>query len=228
MPDIVNVFPLSVYRDTLSTDPAWREQMVQTVLEMGSQPLRKSQGLSWTGDVNGFEFLHRDPRFVDLFGLFTKHMTAYLEFLAVDPAKLHLFYTRSWATISHGGERIKSHSHKQSHISLVYYLKKPQDSGGISFLDRDAPNQFAPHLFREEMVKFGILKEIQQFNAHAISLEPGEDDVLIFPSKALHETMPSKSREPRVSIAVDIVATLKDSTGLEYMLPDPDQWTPVG
>lgn len=227
MPDIVNVFPLSVYRDALGSDPGSREEMVQAILAMGGQTLRKSQGLSWTGDVNGFEFLHRDERFEALFAKFSSHLNAYLEFLAVDPGKLHLFFTRSWATISYGGERIKSHSHKQSHISLVYYLRKPKDSGGISFLDRDAPNQFAPHLFREEMVKFGILKEIQQFNAHAISLDPGEDDVLIFPSKALHETMPSKTSEPRISIAVDIVATLKDSTGLEYMLPDPVQWTPV-
>jgi hypothetical protein len=115
--------------------------------------------------------------------------------------------------------------HRLSHISLVYYLKKPANSGGIRFIDADAPNQFAPYLFREEMLEQGVVKQPALFNTKMITLQPKEDDVWIFPSMVEHATEPNLSNEPRVSIAVDIVSTVKDSDVLEFMLPDLDRWS---
>ena len=91
-----------------------------------------------------------------------------------------------------------------SHISLVYYLKKPANSGGLRFIDADAPNQFAPYLFREEMLAQGVVKQPALFNTKMITLQPKEDDVWIFPSMTEHATEPNLSDEPRISIAVDI------------------------
>lgn len=225
MPDIVNAFPLSIYRSPLTIDPLIRARMVETVLEMSRTRPRKSEGSSWTGDVNGFGFLHQDPRFVDLFAAFPEHLNQYLRFLKLDPDQLHLYYTRSWATIAQGQERINPHRHRQSHISVVYYLSKPEQSGGIAFFDPEAPNQFAPHLFREETLRHGIVKEPAIFNTQAVNLEPKEGEVLIFPSMTQHATEPNLSDKPRMSIAVDIVTTVKESGLLEFMLPDLDKWT---
>jgi uncharacterized protein (TIGR02466 family) len=225
MADIVNAFPLSIYRNTLAIDPQVKAAMVETVLAMGRTPSRKAKGRTWTGDINGFGFLHQDHRFAELFGAFPGHLRQYLNFLQIDPDKLHLYYTRSWATVSQGRESIAPHRHRLSHISLVYYLKKPENSGGIRFIDADAPNQFAPYLFREEMLEQGVVKKPTLANTRAITLQPKEDDVWIFPSMVEHATEPNLSPEPRLSIAIDIVTTIKDSDTLEFMLPDLDRWT---
>lgn len=225
MANILNVFPLSIYRGTVALDPAARSRMIEAVLEMGRTQPRKVTGATWTGDINGFAFLHQDPRFDELFAGFSDHLRRYLDHLDIDRDKLCLYYTRSWATISQGKEFIAPHKHRQSHLSLVYYLKKPAGSGAISFSNSDAPNQFAPYLFREEAVQHGIIKEPTIFNTQAVNVDAGEGDVLIFPSTTTHSTAPNLSEQPRLSIAVDIVTTVRDSQLLEFLLPDLDKWT---
>jgi uncharacterized protein (TIGR02466 family) len=227
MADIVNAFPLSIYRNTLAIDPAVKARLIELALEMGrAQPLRP-QGRSWTGDTHGYGFLHQDHRFAELFAGFPGHLRQYLNFLKIDPEKVRLYYTRSWATVSQGRENIAPHRHRMAHISLVYYLKKPENSGGLRFMDAEAPNQFAPSLFREEMLQQRVVKEVTLVNTPMVTLQPKEDDVWIFPAQTEHATEPNLSDEPRISIAVDIVTTIKDSEVLEFMLPDLDRWTPA-
>jgi len=77
------------------------------------------------------------------------------------------------------------------------------------------------------MLECGLLKEIQQLNARRIYLNPSQDDVLIFPSKTIHAIVANNSTEPRISIAVDIMATVKESAGLEFVLPSLETWKSV-
>lgn len=82
-----------------------------------------------------------------------------------------------------------------------------------------------PHLFREEMLRHGVVKKAGVVNTQATNLEPKESEVLIFPSMTDHATEPNLGDEPRLSIAVDIVTTVRESGLLEFMLPDLDKWT---
>ena len=225
MAEVVNFFPLSIFREPLPLDPGLKAQLVEEILAMERSGSSSKPGWSWTGDVKGFEFLHRNPHFQPLFARFAAPLKAYLETLGVDSDKLEAHATRAWGTVSRRGEQIHAHSHKQSHISLVYYLQKPAGSCGISFLNYDAPNEFAPRLFDDSMVKAEILRERQQLNAVRVNLNPEEGDLLIFPSKTMHGIVPSNADEERISIAVDVVVTTKDSKGLEYLLPNQSTWT---
>lgn len=227
MPKIINAFPLTVFHDSVTIAPDYRAELRDVILEMGGQKIQQTPRSSWTGDTNGHEFLHNDPRFAKLFARFAEPLARYLEMLRIDRDKITLYYTRSWGTISVGGQATQPHNHIQAHLSLVYYLQKPADSSGISFIENDVPNQFAPNLFHESMLQAGVLKEIQQLNARTINLNPGQDDLLIFPSKAIHAIAPNSSATPRISIAVDILATVKESRGLEYVLPNLDTWKAV-
>lgn len=225
MADIVNAFPLSIYRNTLAIDPQIKARLIGIALEMGSARPERTQGRSWTGDVHGYGFLHQDHRFAELFAEFPGHLRQYLNFLKIDPSKLRLYFTRSWATVSQGRENIAPHRHRLAHLSLVYYPKLPANGGGLSFIDEDAPNQFVPYLFREEMLQQRVIKEPGAFNTKIVTLQPKEDDVWIFPSNTMHATEPNLSDEPRISVAADIVATVRDAEALEHMLPDLDRWT---
>ena len=224
MPQTVNLFPLTIFRESLAIDADQRAALVNAVLEMSNDATNKIPGTSWTGDVNGYESLHNDPRFATLFEKFAGPIQMYVETLGVDSDKIDVYYTRAWATVSRQDERIHAHDHKQSHISLVYYLQKPEGSSGIAFVNDYAPNEFAPNLFHEEMARFKVLRKSQELNAASVKLNPSEGDVIIFPSKAVHAIVPNRSAEPRISIAVDIVVTLRESDGLEYLLPNLRTW----
>ncbi len=227
MPDIVNAFPLSIYRSPMALDPQARAGMIDAIFEMGGRESQKAEGITWTGDVNGHGFLHRDPRFRAAFESFSEHLAAYLESLKVDGGQLRLYYTRAWATISRSREQIRPHRHLQSHISLVYYLLKPERSGGITFIDWDAPNQFAPQLFRPENQRHRLFTDLNIGNAQSLTVGPREGDVLIFPASTHHATEPNLSPEPRLSISVDVLATARNPDALNFLLPDPERWTPA-
>ena len=55
------------------------------------------------------------------------------------------------------------------------------------------------------MVQHGVVRETQLFNSQKIYIEPQQDDVLIFPSRALHEVPPNRGSGVRISLACDIV-----------------------
>ena len=228
VPNVINAFPLTIYQDAVVVEPAARDRMVDVILAMEPQTIQQTPGSSWTGDTNGHEFLHNEEAFRPLFESFRGPIVRYLETLRLNPGKLRLYYTRSWGTVSRDREAVRPHSHAQAHLSLVYYLKKPPGSSGITFMDNDVPNQFAPNLFNESMLDSGVLTEIQHLNAQRIYLDPSEGDVLLFPSKTVHAVTPNRGGEPRISIAADLVATVGDSRGLEYVLPDLGTWRAVG
>ena len=112
----------------------------------------------------------------------------------------------------------------QSQISLVYYLKKPKNSGALAFFDDDPPNQFAGNLFSVLMVEHGIVKTQEVFNVKSALLESEEDGVVIFPSKTRHGTQPNETENVRISKSADIVVTLKDRVTVEYLMPSIGEW----
>ncbi len=225
MPKLLHLFPLTVFQSSVTPEPDERQQMVQAIMEMSQTRIaQKKPGIMWTGDLNGYGLLHNDPRFARLFARFTQPLQDYLQVLSIDASRLKLHFTRSWGTMSRQGDSTQAHSHMQSHLSLVYYLLKPADSSGISFLNKTPPNQFAPNLFHPAVAGSGLVREPTPFNTQKVNLEPQQDDVLIFPSNVLHEIPQNPSGSTRISIACDIVATVTDSSGLEYLLPDPASW----
>jgi uncharacterized protein (TIGR02466 family) len=229
MAKLMHFFPLTIFQTAVKVDEAERQRMVEAIIEMSRERVAQLQpGVAWTGDLNGHELLHNDPRFAKLFASFAQPLHEYLEVFKIDQKRMRLYFTRSWGTVFRRGDSTQAHDHKQSHISLVYYLNKPGDSSGIGFIDKEAANQFAPNIFGPSMARAGILREMNQLNTQKVYVEPQQDEVLIFPSRTLHEIPRSQSEVPRISIACDIVATVVDSTGLEYMLPDPIHWKAVG
>ena len=138
---------------------------------------------------------------------------------------MNFYFQRSWATVSHEGQRIFEHAHLQSHISFAYYLQKAADAGGIYFSVTEHPNELAQGLFTIQKSEDGILAPgIWDRTVNRKYLEPVEDEIIIFPSKTLHSTAPNMTATPRISISADVVLTLKDSGGHETLMPPVNRW----
>lgn len=146
MATILNCFPLTVYKDRLGLDPAYRRQIGEAVIDAYRTGPKAgvSKTSAWTGDRNGREFLHLDPAMAPMFKAVHSRMVDYLRALKIDPSKLDLHYTRSWGTVSEPGQSIRRHRHNQSHISVVYYPVKDAGTGNLVFHLPDPLNEFSP------------------------------------------------------------------------------------
>ena len=147
---IHNLFPLSIFQDQIQMSIDEKNNLINEIIKMKdtSQNLGSiGKSESWTGDTQGFEYLHKNKVFDKLFDEIKKKIILYLNFLKVDQEQIDIFMQRSWATISNNKEVIRKHQHLQSHISFAYYLKKNSQDANFVLFDEYKRNEFIPGLF---------------------------------------------------------------------------------
>lgn len=104
----------------------------------------------------------------------------------------------SWANLHTKNQVTGEHSHcdgsEKSHISAVYYFKKPPKSGNIEFRDPlEYIHSLTPrHLYNDEITS----------KAHT-EIEADEFDLILFPSWLKHRTQLNNSSEDRVAISMN-------------------------
>tara|TARA_Y100001935_G_scaffold239538_1_gene227313 strand:+ start:57 stop:749 length:693 start_codon:yes stop_codon:yes gene_type:complete len=225
---VLNLFPLSIIQDKISIDQIFKKTMteeIETMLLNSKNKDFKGPQDSWTGDTQGFEYLYKNKKFDLLFKQIKIKLINYLNHLGINENKIDLYMTRSWATISNDRERIKQHKHQQSHISFAYYLKKDAEDSNIVFFEEYFRNEIIPGLFTSPTLrKAGVIGKVNLFNAPSVDIKVEEDDIVIFPSKALHGTQVNQSNKQRISISGDVVCVAKDSELLENMMPPLEKW----
>ena len=228
MQKIFNFFPLTVYKSSILLSEKEKEEMISEIrlMEKKSKNIDyKSSSKAWTGDTQGFEYLHNNPKFENLFIQINKCIIEYLENLSINHKKLDLYFQRSWATISKNKEHIDNHSHDQSHISIAYYLSKKKDDSKIMFFDSNKQNEFIPQLFdSRSLAKGNLFNKRDILNSSKVVFDTKEDEVLVFPSKTIHGTEQGKSNSERISISADVVFVAKDSSTLEHLVPPIKNW----
>jgi len=225
-PEIFDLFPLSVFKDKILLQPNEKQEILEYIFDMEkkTENLDKRKYDAWLGDTKGHEFLLKNPKMHHLAILIGEKIKAYTEMLSIENKKIDFFYQRSWATITRKQERIHVHSHDQSNISFAYYPLKPENSGNISFLVEPPQNEIASGLLHQEKKDIGLLKNFNKRNAPTVDIHINEDDIVIFPSKTKHATIPNPTNDPRISISGDVTIMLKDSFGHERLMPHYNNW----
>ena len=150
---ISNIFPLSIYHNKIILDDAERKILVDEISSLYQKSDKvNSKNRSWTGDVNGYEFLFENKKFKKISSLIAKNIYNYLEELAINKNLVDLYFQRSWATITSEKQNINWHTHSQSNISFAYYLLKPPKSGSIIFKSDDPPNAISKNIFSADKI----------------------------------------------------------------------------
>tara|TARA_E500000331_G_scaffold352717_1_gene401888 strand:- start:645 stop:1343 length:699 start_codon:yes stop_codon:yes gene_type:complete len=228
---IFKFFPLLVYRSNIFLPEKEKNILIEEIRNMkqNSKNLREQSNFdAWTGDVRGYELLHKNQKFNKLFVEIKKKIIEYLNELSIDMKQIDIYVQRSWGTISNKKENISPHAHLQSHISFAYYLKKNPDDAKIVFYDKEKPNEILPGLFDSKSIKRKkIIKEINLNNAPSVYVDANEGDILIFPSKTIHGTDPLADNNERISLSADISLVSKDSKLLEHILPPLENWKKI-
>jgi len=228
MSQIINLFPLSIYKSLVGLELKERKRLAELVLIMEKESLKnlsKKHNHSWLGDTNGYENLHHNSQFNKLFDLVIFNIKKYIELLNVNSDQFNIYIQRSWATISRGKEFIPPHKHHQSHLSFAYYLKKNKNDSKISFHDTAAQNEFIPLLFSSRSVeKKNIIKKRDLLSSPIVQISGEEDEIIIFPSKSRHSTQIEIENDERISISADISLLIKNSSEVEHLTPPIENW----
>ena len=231
MSQIFNFFPLSVLKSKINLTSDQKQKMIDEVFSMEKKSKNldyKNQTSSWTGDTQGFEYLHNNQVFNIFFEEVKKKVFEYLDALAVDKEKLEIYIQRSWATISRDKENIALHKHLQSHLSFAYYLKKKDTDANLLFIDETKHNEFLPGLFLSPTtLKEQIINKRNISNTAAIVFDAKEDEIVMFPSKTSHQTQPNVKNNERISLSADIFLTSKHSENLEHLVTPFDNWKKI-
>ena len=229
--DLINLFPLTIIKDKILIRDEEKINMINEIRDMKKNSKNinyQTKTNAWTGDTQGYEFIHKNKNFKKLFDEIAKRVWVYLNYIEIDKELIDLYIQRSWATISEGNERIKKHRHFQSHISFAYYLKKNKEDSNFVVFDESYKNEVMPGIFRSDTaLKKGIVKKMNQFNVTQAIVNIQENDIVIFPSKTIHSTQPSFNNNERISISADIACVAKDSKLLEMGMPPLKEWTKI-
>ncbi len=225
--EILNLFPLSIYKSKVGLDDVLKKTLIQEVLNQENESKNNrtkmyGESASWTGDIYGHEYLYKEKKFELLFDLIEKHIINYVKKIGYNEEKMDFYYQRAWATVSRKNEYIKYHNHSQSHLTFAYYLKI--DKGAINFHDNFKHNEIIPGTFESTSTRTANFLKLNTFNATQIKIEPNEDDIVVFPSKAFHSTSPSESDNERISISADISAISKNSNKIEKFITPVREW----
>ena len=227
--NLINLFPLTIIKDKLKINSEEKNLMINEIRSMKKNSKNldyQTKSNAWTGDTQGFEFIHKNKNFENLFNEIKMRVWSYLKCIEIDDKLIDIYIQRSWATISEDNERIKKHRHFQSHISFAYYLKKNKDDSNLVIFDESFKNEVMPGIFRSDTaLQKGIVKKMNHFNVTQAIINVEEDDIVIFPSKTIHSTQPSQTNSERISISADIICVAKDSKLLEMGLPPLKEWT---
>lgn len=222
---IVNLFPLSIYINDVPEHASLKEIFIPKVKALPAY--EQTTRYAWTGDVKGHGFIHMDEDFKPWMDAMVPHIHRYLELLRLRTEYLDIYFQRSWPAVAKRFQEIGTHNHENAHISLVYYLNKPERAGGLRMLMPNSPNEIVPNLFGPAVSVQPFFIEHTPFNSNHVDLDPDEGQVVIFPSKTLHQTIPSEAEEERISLVADIAVMLNDESECEKFMPAFSLWKKV-
>ena len=99
-----------------------------------------------------------------------------------------------WAIINKKNSFNVMHNHQNCYFSAAYYVKKPINSGDITFFD---PNEAKTYRFPKK-------EKNSNYTTEAVTIRPEEGDLLIFPSYLYHEVGTNLSDKERVVVSFNI------------------------
>lgn len=178
------------------------------------------------------------------FDFFFKEMTdfgkKYLETLSLDPEEYDLHLVKCWWH-SISKNHIPMHNHSDAHLSFVYYVNVPADTGLLHFQadPQNFANDLTKGLFLEDYNGKLPIKNYNYFNAMSVSYETKEAKVIVFPATLNHMTTVYNDKDTvtsdvevikkrRISVSGDFLITYKNTKNIAMGLQPVKNWRNFG
>ena len=168
--------------------------------------------------------LHHLPVMEPMFRQIAKAVRGALKGIGLNPDYLNMHITRSWANYNVQSAITASHTHGNSHVSIVYYPDDSCAQAPLNLLNVQRQHEWIPGITDPVYAKVGVYDKKNYFSTDSVSFVPKPDMCVIFPSSIAHSVSPNNSDRPRISIAMDTLFTLKEYVRDEPLFPPPSDW----
>lgn len=195
---IIDLFPLNIYKGTLRPSDKQDAEMYLFLMKK----FRESESGVWSGETGkttgskGLK-LHYNSQFNWLFDGLSDHIISYWNKL--NYAEFNVTVKDSWANLHYSTDTTAEHSHSDghcgnSHISGVYYLRKPSQDGHIQICDpMDYVKRLTPNKYMYGIETISQEVECQQY------------DFILFPTWVRHRVPTYTSNQERIAISFNYI-----------------------
>jgi hypothetical protein len=179
---------------------------------------------------------HHNLEFNFIFQEITNYAKEYLTTMAINPNEWDFNLVKCWWQ-SLDKNNIPMHNHSDAHLSFVYYVNVPPDSGDLIFQnDRSFMNDLTSGMFMDDYERNRPISQYNSFNSMSVAYEAREGLIILFPAKLDHMTTPKSDvgdsptsdiniiKKRRISIAGDFLLTFKKPKHTAMGLQPIDNW----
>jgi uncharacterized protein (TIGR02466 family) len=118
----------------------------------------------------------------------------------VEGLQIQFEFLFGWVNVKEPGQRIEMHAHSDAALAATYYIKVPENSGDISFIDTG------------ELVVVDGEYTTKNPTAKIKTITPKVGQLVFFPAYLMHEVQENKSNDLRISLSTDMKLKIeKDS-----------------
>ena len=224
MQKIHEVFPLIVYQESINCHSDFKEKYLNNVRDYWFNGFQNE-----SPENSGKIFLHLNEDYKEFFSDLKKCIDNYYRCLEVDYTKLNYHIIKTWTGYHADNETpsVSPHTHNESNISFVYYLKTDTTSDKFCVSTRGQNRNESIGGMFETSEKFNLIKRFNRYNCDNYTITPYEGTVIIFPSNVGHFTQKYTDRvDERIVIAGDVRVTLKSEHYKHHQgCTHPSQWT---
>lgn len=221
-PDIVNMFPLSVYINKIDDHEKWKKKFIDEIYSdyQYDRINKETDTYNIVSETCGKPILHIDERMADLFKEISEHIKNYcIQTLGLRDM-FEVCMVKSWLSRSYdNNENLPQHIHSTTHLSFVYYLQTPPDANLLVFATDRHQNALFDTM--NDIDGDTWIKEYTYESSPQYAIPPEEGMIIVFPSSASHYTQSINSslqtfKTERLAISGDCILVLKEDEPMVY------------
>ena len=190
--NVYELFPDPIFHYKLENYKQINKELLNYILELQKKD-KKGNNRSNRGGWHSpnFDLVNPGPpiNFINSFKDFLKHIIEDEIGWEYIPNKQRV--VAMWAIINKKNSYNVKHNHQNCYLSSAYYIKKPENSGDITFYD---PKESKTYRFPE-------VEKHTNYSAESVTIKPEEGDLLIFPSYLYHDVGVNLSDEERIVVS---------------------------
>ena len=192
---VYNLFPDTIFKYKLENYQQINKDLLNYILELKKKDIHGNNRSNIGGwHSPNFDLVNQGPpiNFINSFKDFLKEIIINEFGWEYVPNKQRI--VAMWAIINKKNSYNVKHNHQNCYLSAAYYIKKPKNSGDISFFD---PKEAKTYRFPE-------IKQKTDYTMEKITIIPEEGDLLIFPSYLYHNVGVNITNEERIVVSFNI------------------------
>lgn len=205
MNKIHEIFPLIVYQGDVDCHTEFKKNNLDTLREYWFNGY-----INESPEYSGKIFAHQNPDYLPFFKELRTHIDNYFGCLNVDFLKLDYHIIKAWVGchLTNETPSVKPHTHNESNLSFVYYVKSDETSDKFCVAQQQNKNECVGDLF-QTAIQRNLITGYNKFNCNVYTITPTEGTLVVFPSNIGHFTQKfTERKDERIVIAGDVRVTL--------------------